>query len=414
MGKTVSLANPIKLDVVKPHVVLICGKRGGGKSYTMGVMAEGMATMEAEVRDNIACLFVDTMGIYWTTKYPNLRDSKILDEWDMEPEGFTDNTIVFVPHGIYETMKDKGVPVDKPFSVSASELGAFEWCSLLNVSPVEPIGIIISRCLSDLLQSGSEFGIKEIISAIQSDPKADNRTKEGAVNLFEAVDAWGLFSAKGTPIDELIQRGRISIVDVSYYSHHGTGFSIRAMVIGLLARTVLRERMAARRIEELAAIGKGWRRFKHDYNKESRKQVPLVWMFIDEAHEFLPLEGETLASNALVQLLREGRQPGISLVLATQQPGKIHTDAMTQSDIIISHRLTSKLDIDALNNIMHTYLPFAIQRYLNELPKMPGSAIVLDDKQEKMYPIQVRPRVTWHGGEAPSAMPPEEKGVLKK
>jgi hypothetical protein len=380
----------------------------------MAVMAEGMAMMEEDVRDNLACIFVDTMGIYWTSKYPNFRDDKILDEWDLEPEGFTDNTVVFVPEGIFEAMKDKGVPVDKPYSVSASELGAFEWCSLLNISPVEPIGIVISRSISELLQETSEFGIKDIIKAIQSDPKADNKTKEGAVNLFGAVDSWGLFTAKGTPVEDMMQRGKISILDVSYYAHHGTGFSIRAMVIGLLARTVLRERMAARKIEELAAIGKGWRKFKRDYDQESKKQVPLVWMFIDEAHEFLPREGVTLASNPLVQLLREGRQPGISLVLATQQPGKIHTDAMTQSDIVISHRLTSKLDIEALNSIVHSYLPHAIQRYIDDLPRKPGSAIVLDDKQEKMYPIQVRPRVTWHGGEAPSAMPPEEKGVLNE
>jgi len=55
-------------------------------------------------------------------------------------------------------------------------------------------------------------------------------------------------------------------------------------------------------------------------------------------------------------LLREGRQPGISMVMATQQPGKIHTDAMTQSDIVISHRVTSQQDLEALNSIMQSYL----------------------------------------------------------
>ena len=31
MGKTVSLANQILLDVARPHVLLVCGKRGSGK-----------------------------------------------------------------------------------------------------------------------------------------------------------------------------------------------------------------------------------------------------------------------------------------------------------------------------------------------------------------------------------------------
>ena len=37
MGQTTSLSNPIYLDITGAHVVFVCGKRGGGKSYTMGV-----------------------------------------------------------------------------------------------------------------------------------------------------------------------------------------------------------------------------------------------------------------------------------------------------------------------------------------------------------------------------------------
>ena len=131
---------------------------------------------------------------------------------------------------------------------------------------------------------------------------------------------------------------------------------------------------------------------------------PLVWIFIGEAHEFLPREGRTPATDALVQLLREGRQPGISIVLATQQPGKIHTDAITQSDIVLSHRVTAKLDVQALNDITQSYLYESISDKLNALPHLTGSAIILDDNSERIYPMRVRPRFTWHGGEAPTAI----------
>ena len=137
---------------------------------------------------------------------------------------------------------------------------------------------------------------------------------------------------------------------------------------------------------------------------QEKKEYPLVWIFIDEGHEFLPKEGKTLATDALIQLLREGRQPGISVVLATQQPGKIHTDVMTQSDIVISHRVTSQPDIEALNQIMQSYLLNSIQQYMNDLPTLKGSAIILDDNSERIYPMRIRPRFTWHGGEAPTAV----------
>ncbi len=137
--------------------------------------------------------------------------------------------------------------------------------------------------------------------------------------------------------------------------------------------------------------------------------MPLVWLVIDEAHEFMPVTGKTTATDALVTILREGRQPGISLILATQQPGKIHTDVMTQSDIIISHRITAKLDTDALGMLMQSYMRQGLDKELNNLPRVKGAAIILDDSNEKMYPMRVRPRFTWHGGEAPTAIPEKRK-----
>ena len=44
-GEKAHLTNPICMDVVRPHVTLICGKRGSGKSYTGGVVAEEMIAL---------------------------------------------------------------------------------------------------------------------------------------------------------------------------------------------------------------------------------------------------------------------------------------------------------------------------------------------------------------------------------
>ena len=107
--------------------------------------------------------------------------------------------------------------------------------------------------------------------------------------------------------------------------------------------------------------------------------------------------------------MREGRQPGISLILATQQPGKIHTDVMTQSDIVISHRLTARIDVDALATLMQSYMREGLDKQLNVLPETNGAALVFDDTNERLFPIQTRPRITWHGGSSPSAIPEKKK-----
>jgi DNA helicase HerA-like ATPase len=200
----------------------------------------------------------------------------------------------------------------------------------------------------------------------------------------------------------VIEGGKTSIIDLSAYSSIGT-FNVRALVIGLLSKKLFNSRMEERKYEEVQSVRHG---LEQSYRE--KREMPLVWIFIDEAHEFLPKEGKTSATDALIQILREGRQPGLSMALATQQPGKIHTDVMTQADIVLSHRVTAKPDMEALNLIMQTYLLESITQFMNELPKSKGSAIILDDNSERIYPMRVRARYTWHGGESPAAIKSKE------
>jgi hypothetical protein len=244
--------------------------------------------------------------------------------------------------------------------------------------------------------------IRDIILDLEKDDKNSLEVKNAAIGLFEAADTWGIF-ARGekvpTKVKDLISGGTTTVLDLSVYNSVGA-FNVRALVISLLSRKIFKERMAARKKEEVESVSKGIQ-----FSSETeRKENPLAWLFIDEAHEFLPLNGKTVATDSLIQLLREGRQPGISIVLATQQPGKIHTDVMTQSDIVIAHRVTSQPDLEALNHIMQSYLLDSIKKYMDDLPALKGSAIVLDDNSERIYPIRIRPRFTWHGGEAPTAI----------
>jgi len=39
----------------------------------------------------------DTMGIYWTMKYPNEKDKGLLQEWGLKPKNL--KVKVFVPYG---------------------------------------------------------------------------------------------------------------------------------------------------------------------------------------------------------------------------------------------------------------------------------------------------------------------------
>ena len=404
MGQYTSLSNKIFMDVARSHVVLVCGKRGAGKSYSLGVIAEELSNLPKDISQNIASLIFDTMGIYWTMKYKNQKDQLLLNEWELQSKNLP--VKVFVPFGYYDQYVEEGIPIDGNFALDVKEMNAEDWVLTFNLDITSPVSVLIERTIIKLKEKRN-YDIDSIISEIKSDKETDQETKNAATGLFEAANTWGVFSSKDqepTKTKDLVTAGTTTVLDLSVYNSVGA-FNVRALVISLVSRKIFNQRMESRKKEEVESISRGL-----DYSSfEEKKENPLVWIFLDESHEFLPLQGKTAATDALVQLLWEGRQPGISLVLATQQPGQIHKDAMTQSDIVISHRVTAKPDVEALNYIMQSYLLESIKRYIDELPDLKGSAIILDDNSERIYPIRIRPRFTWHGGEAPTALKGEKK-----
>ncbi|MHA1675608.1 MAG: ATP-binding protein [Candidatus Njordarchaeales archaeon] len=406
MGPTTSLSNKILLDVARAHVILIAGKRGSGKSYTLGVIAESMANLPGEIADNLAVVIFDTMGIFWSMKYANERQESLLNKWGLQPKEL--DIDVYVPKGSYKEYVKKDLPVDYSFSIKTSELTSDDWCNVFEIKVTEPIGILIDRVIENLKEKQKDYDIKEIISEIRKQKTFSNTIRLATENRFIAASKWGLNSKKVSEIKDIVKAVRISVLDLSAYRRAVGAWSIKGLVIAMIARKLLAERIIARKGEELEAIREGTKFF----GEKEIEEMPLVWLFLDELHEFLPRVGKNPATDALIQLLREGRQPGISIVGATQQPGEIARDMITQSDIVLSHRITAKMDLDALNAIMQTYLLADIQSYMNNLPKLKGSAIILDDNSERIYPMRVRPKMSWHGGEAPSAIKIRKRAEL--
>ena len=74
---------------------------------------------------------------------------------------------------------------------------------------------------------------------------------------------------------------------------------------------------------------------------------------------------------------------------------------MTQSDIVLAHRLTARMDVEALQQLTQSYMQRGLEQELDQLPRVTGAAVVFDDANERIFPVQMRPRFTWHGGSAP-------------
>jgi intein/homing endonuclease len=373
-------------------------------SYTMGVIAEGMADLEPAIKQNLSIILLDTMGIYWTMKYPNVKEKELLGAWAMQPKPLP--VTIFTPQGFYQHALDDGIPTDAPFAIRPDELLGNDWVTTFSLEPTSPAAVLIERVIHDLAERGP-FGLDDVLRAVEADREMDAVTRAAVRNRFVQARDWGVFSENATPLSQLARPGQVTVLDLSAYATAENGWAIKALVVGIVSQKLFLDRMVARKEEEFRQVDRDVNYLSSE--DDLAQQLPLVWLVIDEAHEFLPNQGKTLASDPLITILREGRQPGISLILASQQPGKIHTDVMTQSDIIISHRITAKLDTDALGTLMQSYLRVGLDRLLDGLPRTSGAALILDDNNEKMFPIQVRPRITWHGGESPSALKEEKE-----
>jgi len=381
-----SLGADVCIDALRPHAILICGKRGYGKSYTMGTIIEELSLLSPEVKMNIASLVIDTMGVFWTMRHGNEKEAGLLARWGLSSQGF--DVDVLVPAGSVKQYEEQHISV-KPFSISASVLSGYDWCSLFGVAPVSPLGVLLIKTIDELKEKRSDYSISDILDSTIED--ADTTILNAAQNYFRAARSWGIFDETDFSIADILRGGKVVILDLSSLEN----YNIRAITVKILGKKIYEERIKARRAYERKEMG--------DISAEIG--MPMVWMFIDEAHTFLPREGETPATSVLVnEWLRQGRQPGLSVIFATQRPSALNSDVMSQSDMIICHRLTAQDDITALEAIHPTYMREGISDHLKKMGTEKGVALIIDDITEAAHLVKMRPRKSWHGGEEPSAL----------
>ena len=314
----------LHLDFDGPHAMLIVGKRGYGKSYTMGVLAEGLARA-----DGVAPVIVDPMGVFDT---------------------------------LAESTPGAGVPatvVDDP-AVAPTSLDPRSWCTMLGLSPESGAGGLVWQAAQE---AATLEGMVDHVEATDA-PAGDKRA---AINHVRLADAWGVFDADA--IDAAALGGsEVTIVDVS-----GLGSAPMNAVCRGVAETLYRARIT-----------------------ESIDRLP--WLLLDEAHTFFG----GVAEPALETILTRGRAPGVSLVSATQRPSAVPEVGVSQSDILISHRLTSRDDLEALQQAQPTYMNFSLSD-ADRLPDEPGEVVIIDDETETIQNAQIRARETPHGGDSPRA-----------
>jgi len=295
----------VELDVDHPHAALVVGKRGSGKTYTLGVLAEGLGR---------------TSGV---------------------------TGVVVDPMRAFDTLPDV-VPatVVRP-AISANALPPHAWCDVLELPQHTRAGALLASAAA---HADTLDGMHD---ALPDDPHA-----RAARNAIDRARRWNVFDPDPTPICDPAE---LTVLDCASLPRPAMAAVVRAV---------------ADRLYETAVSG---------------TLDALPWLLVDEAHAIT----DTAAWPGLRRLLTRGRQPGISTVLATQRPGVLPPEAVSQADLVVAHRLTATDDIDALE----TAIPDQHTTTLSDrLPTHPGDALVHDDASETTHRITVRERDARHSG----------------
>ena len=267
-GEDTHLTTKVLIDLLKPHVILVSGKRGTGKSYSTLVILEEFCQLEEDFRKKLAFVVVDPMGIYWSMKFPNEQQASLLKEWGLEPKGFKDFVQVFVPEKQKESYERAGIPIDGTISISLKEFSAEDLILAFGFKRTEEIAIALEKNFNKLLASNKTFGFEELIEEVKKDEETRVEIKNALMSLLEVSRQWGLIVKEGIRIEDLVQPGKVTIIDLSRLA----STELRSLLVALLARKIYHTRVLARKEEERVKIEGG----------KPEITFPITWFVIEE------------------------------------------------------------------------------------------------------------------------------------
>src|SRR5579864_246200 len=414
-------------------VVMIIGKRGSGKSHTLGTILESLATREqntsiSNLRTRRAALLLDPMGNFWTTAHLVSREGpeKVrkqwasLDGWNCKPEDV--DVAIWLPAGFKTPNDPDGV---QEFRIRISDLDAADVADLMGINLMKDAqGAALAEAFIAVTQEGwsdggpfkpakSDYTFSDLIDYLeylrqQNGADHPRATLRALIRSLRALERQPVFSGAGTPMTELLKAGRLSILMLPLR----VGDDLRRVVTRLLIRRILREREQASQIRQRLDVENLDEKTRARLEEELARRMPRSILALDEAQELLGEEGGE-ARQALENFCLLGRNYGLSLILATQRPlaSAISSKVRSQVDLQIIHRLLTQDDINVSQANLLALYPREITDGNHELDFAQlvrsldrGQAIIsasyarARDPIDRIIVARIRPRITVHGG----------------
>ena len=391
------------LDTTFPHVVYITGTRGSGKSFDLGVLVEGISKLQgtSPIQNHvkpITSIVIDTQSQFWTLGYAprdavpaNKVQLEELRRWNIAPTNLTE-TRVYTPPGVTTFLGNEEMLQIRPRDVRAEE-----WCALLSQEVYSPQGHIVSATLERL--GAADFELSDMLAFVGDDsnwPTVAESSRNAISYKLDDYRRTGLFSANGLSVKDFLKNGTCNILSLRELRNED-----KSLITAVIARNLF------------DILGKHHNRkktsnfFGRPFDDDGTPDR--VWLIIDEAHVVAPSAEVSAARSALIEYVKRGRDAGLSLILATQQPSALDDRILSQVNVTFSHRLSFQSDINAAVNRIPTKSVRSMKfsgTSLSDFGDMmrvldAGQCFLGDQASSRTVLVQMRPRVSAHGGYSP-------------
>jgi len=371
----------VAVDLNQTHTISLFGVQGGGKSYTLGSVVE-MASLPIDGINQLpqplaSVIFHYSPTMDYAPEFTSMVNANsdeaqvaaLRDRYGAEPEALSD-VVMLVPEDKLEERQAEYPSIEvHPLKFAAAELQASHWRFLMGAvgnqaTYIRQLNRIMKRLREDLTLAGIEQGI--------DDSRMPDHIKELAHGRLEFA---GDFIDDTTNLGQLLRPGRMVIVDLR------DEFMEKDQALGLFV--VLLQLFS-------------------EVTYQGRKFNKLV--VFDEAHKYI--ESPDLVAG-LIEVVREMRHKGTSIMVASQDPPSVPVSLIELSSQIILHKFNSPAWLKHIQKANAALASLTPQRMAH---LKPGEAYVWSSKasdeafSKGALKVRCRPRVTQHGGATKTAV----------
>ena len=350
---------PVALSIkgFRRHLALLA-QTGSGKTYLAGILADELLAKGGTI------VMLDPHADYVFLG----RDS------DGKRHELSDRITVFRNPASTGRYSAGDVGKVEPYEICFSDLDVEEICLIANIGKnMLNIRDGLEQAIEYLKADKAVFQPEDLLEELKNAESWKDRGIEkskiagakSAQKYIKQIVKMQVFTSASTNIDALLKPRHLSDVDLSGLSDEVADY------------------IAFRLLSDI-------------YDKASSGEFEFpVFVFVEEAHRFIPFQGNTKSSRIIKKIAAEGRKFGVFLVVITQRPSKIHPDALSQCNSQIVMRMTNPDDQLAIAKSSERLG----QSLLEDLPGLnTGEAVLVGEMTRAPVMVRVKRRRTREGG----------------